>query len=383
MSGWLAVAEKLFGRPANELPSAYAVECACGRQVSGARSGAEQVTFCAACGTALFVLPRSVYPRPRGVQAEPAVRPPIPAKPQSRRTAHPVKTPRAAVPKPARVADRPPADSKPDEPVASHPEPVFDRNPKIEPPRLRRKLLGPVRLVVLGIAAVIGLTMWWSYRVSRRNEAERTLATSIRLAQQAFEENDLGEAANRFRDVRAALDTLGRTDSRAQELRQTAAEISASADLARSSLYDILNEAVATTERSGRALWADTFRSSYRDEWVLIDALVTRTSDSSGGRRFEIDLPLTAGGGRVQIVGDLACFERAVPGGSARRVIFAAQLDDFTTVPQNGAAWRIVLRPATAFLWSAPEHLERLGVEVDDETKRILAEQSSLPGMYQ
>jgi hypothetical protein len=207
----------------------------------------------------------------------------------------------------------------------------------------------------------------------------------VKQAQRALDENDLVEAARRFQDVRAALDLLGRSDSHARALRQTAKEITASAELARSSLFEILHEAVATTARSGETMWSDTFRSSYRDEWVLIDAQVIRSADSSTGQRFEIDFPLSTGAERVLIVGDLACFEQAVPGGSPRRVIFAAQLDEFShQANQDEAAWRIVLRPATAFLWSAPENLERLGFDVvDDDTKRVLAEQSSLLERYQ
>jgi hypothetical protein len=236
----------------------------------------------------------------------------------------------------------------------------------------------------LGVAVVIALTVWWSQHVRARNEAERTLTSSVRLAEQALEDSDLVEAARLYQHVRAALDILGRTDSRARELRQTASEITASADLARLSLFEILNEAVGTTARSGASMWADTFRSSYRDEWVLIDALVTRSSNPSTGQRFEIEFPLSSGAEQVRFAGDLACFERAVPGGSPRRVIFAAQLDDFARdTKQDEPTWRVVLRPATAFLWSAPENLERLGFEVDEETKRILAEQASLQETYQ
>jgi hypothetical protein len=383
MSGWLAVAEKLFGRPAGELPTSYTIECACGRQMSGTRGTAEQVTFCAACGTALFVLPHSVYPRPRGMPVEPAAPSPPASQPQRRRVANPAGAPRETAPKTRRPPDDVPTQPRRGEPSALQGDPVLERTPKFNAARLRRKLLSPVRLVLMGVAVVTGLTVWWSIRVSARNEAERILVSSVKLAQQALDENDLGGAAQRFQEVQKALDTLGRTDSRARELRQTTAEITASADLVRSSLYDILNEAVGTTARSGATMWEDVFRSSYRDEWVLIDAHVTRTADASSGQKFEIEYPLSTATERVMVVGDLECFERAVPGGSPRRVIFAAQLGDFSHVPRGEAAWQIVLRPATAFLWSAPEHLERLGIEIDEETKQVLADQSSLLGMYQ
>lgn len=382
MSGWLAVAEKLFGRPAGELPSAYQIECACGRKVSGARGDRVHISYCAACGTALVVLPKSVYPRPRGLSVEAAV----PAQPASRsprrRTAK-----RAQDHAPGRSKSEPAAEQAPRPPVRDDPpstrRDLPNRIPQIDAPRLRRKILSPVRVVLLGVALVSGLTVWWSARVRERNDAERTLSAAVRQAQQALDEHDLGEAAQRYQEIRQALNTLGRSDSRANELRQTAVEIIASANLARSSLFDILEEAMATMARSGSAMWTDTFRSSYRDEWVLIDAVVTRAAEPSARERFEIDFPLSSGTDRAVIVGDLTCFERAVPGGSPRRVIFAAQIAEFTHAPADQAAWRVVLRPATAFLWTASDNLERLGVEIDDGTKQVLAEQSALLGVYQ
>ena len=123
MSGWLAVAEKLFGRPAAELPTSYTIECACGRQVSGTRSAADQVSFCAACGTALFILPHSVYPRPRGVPVEPVASSRPGSAPQRRRIPKPAEEPREAVRK-----SGPPADDIPTPPqlAPSHPfhEPI-------------------------------------------------------------------------------------------------------------------------------------------------------------------------------------------------------------------------------------------------------------------
>ncbi|MBI3861688.1 MAG: hypothetical protein HY290_07315 [Planctomycetia bacterium] len=386
MSGWRAVAEKLLGRRASEPASSYEIDCACGRKVGGTRGSTEHVAYCVACGTALFVLPQSVYPRPRANPAEPAASP---------------KTDRARR-KPVVISEPPVAERPPEAPPPSQresgtarnglrtgrelPAPPEQASPQprsLAGPRPRRRIVTPVRLVLAGVAAVISLTVWWSLRVAAHSQAERTIVTASRLAQQALEENDLAQAARHFQEVRQALDVLGRTDSRAREMRQTADEITASAELARSSLFDILHEAAATTTRSGKAMWDDTFRSSYRDEWVLIDAHVTRTAEPASGRKFSIEFPLADGADRAVVVGDLACFERIVQGGSSQRVIFAAQLEDVVRDAGGEKSWQFVLRPATAFLWAAPDNLERIGVDVDDDTRRLLADQSGLLGVYQ
>jgi hypothetical protein len=202
------------------------------------------------------------------------------------------------------------------------------------------------------------------------------------LGQQALDDNDLNEASRQFQEVRRALDVLGRDDARALALRQTAAEITASADLTRTSLYEILREAVTTSTGKGRHdAWSDTFQSSYHGEWVVIDANVSRLQEESGGRKFQIDFPLVHGMHRATVVGDLPCFERVVAGGSPQRVIFAAQLEEVSPKSAGSTAWQVVLRPATAFLWSASGNLARIGFETDEATERLLASQSSAVGV--
>jgi hypothetical protein len=241
-----------------------------------------------------------------------------------------------------------------------------------------------VRIVLLGVVVVSGFTVWWSLRVSARNAAELTLTASIKQAQQALDQNDLSEAAHGFQEVKQALDILGRTDPQAQALRQTAAEITASAALAEKSLSDILHEVLENTAGASDTARATAAFSKYRDQWVLIDAQVTRQGNLSAKSRFEIEFPLLLGSEKVRIVGDLGCFERMVMGGSPRRVIFAAQLEDFTHgITSNESGWCVRLRPETAFLWSDSDNLARLGMEVDAETNRVLQEQSNLREVYQ
>lgn len=406
MSRWLKVAEGLFGGRVSN-PSPFEIHCACGRTVSGVRTASAQTQTCPVCQTRLFVLPACVYPQPRAPKRKAMVVPPKPApavdpesveqepvkpatvKPQS------AKPPAATLAEPKRKTRAPTETERKPGAISSKPHdslPAAARHiaDSADLDRLRRKLLSPVRLVLAGVALVVGLTVCWIWHLSALNQAERTVVAAARQAEQALEEHDLGEAARQYRQVHSALDVLGRNDSRARGMRQTAAELSAAADLARSSLLDILHEASSPTSSAGRESWAETFRSNYRDEWVVLDARISRVVDAAEGRRYDIDFRLADGPPdnlhQAVIVADLPAFDtvlsRETAGSSEpRRVIFAAQLDDCYPDPGHPKTWQIVLRPATGFLWSSVQHLELVGVTADDETKQLLADQTKLLGI--
>jgi hypothetical protein len=248
--------------------------------------------------------------------------------------------------------------------------------------RLRRKIFTPVRLVLAGVVAVVALTGWWMLHLRALDQAERTVVSASRLGEQSLANNDLAEAARQYRMVRTSLDLLGRNDPPSRLLRQTADELMAAAELSRASLFDMLREAGESEGGRAGLSWTETFRLSYRNSWVVLDAPVTRAVGRSGGYRFDIDFPLPVGRDRGTVVGDLAIFDKAVsPDGTSTRVIFAAQLDDCRREPEHKGVWKISLRPATAFLWSSAGRLELLGIGIDDATKRVLDEQSGLLGI--
>jgi hypothetical protein len=242
---------------------------------------------------------------------------------------------------------------------------------------LRRKVFSPVKLVLAGVAAVVALTTWWIVHLRNLDEAERIVVASARLGDAALQDHDLTEAARQYKKVRRALDLLGRSDPQARVLRQTAAETSAAADLSRASLFELLHDAAEAETGKTHLTWNETFNSSYRDEWVVLDAQVSRSADPAAGRRYVVDFPLAEGRNRAVLVADLAAFDKALSaGGNPQRVVFAAQLDDCRRDPKNADTWLIVLRSKSGFLWSSGDNLELLGVNVDDETRQILADQS-------
>ncbi len=383
MDGWLAVAEKLFRRRSSQPPPPYEVLCGCGEVVRGERSNSVQRPICPVCQATLFVLPASVYPTPRAPRRK------LLLAPRSRSTTDASASAEADAeaglpPKVLKTARARPAAEAADS--AATPLSVPKRSVRQivgESPlsqkldRVRHKLFTPVKLVLASVLGVVALTGWWILHLHQRDEAERVVVAAARLAEQALEERDLGEAARQYRKVRAALDLLGRSDPQARALRQTAAEISAGSELCRASLIDILHDAADAAAGKTGLDWKETFNSSYRDEWVVLDAQVSRAADPATRPRYIVDFPVAEGESHGVVVADLEVFDKALSaGGGAQRVVFAAQLDDCRRDSQHDNTWLIVLRPRTGFLWSSGENLELLGFGVDEATKQVLAEQS-------
>jgi hypothetical protein len=383
MSGWLTAAHDLFRRRAGA-PTPFEIQCVCGKVVEGQRSAVAQTINCPACGAPLFVLPASVYPVPKAPKRKVFVAP----KAAKRTRRQPIYKPRAEEYSPTPASEPSPGGPEAEGPIAPTPKPgPVEREAAPQPPpapsrdRLRRRLFSPVRIVLAGVAVVVSLTVWWALRHAARDQAERTIVSAAKLGEQALSEHDLGEAARQFQKVHDALDLLGRTDPHARALRQTARETTAAAELAKTSLFDILHEAANTASSES---WSATFRSNYRDEWVVLDALVARSTDPSSTQRYEIRFPIAQGKSHAVVVGDLTAFDKTLSrGGEPERVIFAAQLDDCIRDPHSENGWRIVLRSGTGFLWSSASNLEILGMTIDDGTKSVLVAQCGYLGVAQ
>jgi hypothetical protein len=386
MAGWLSVAEKLFRSGTTRTPQPFEVICACGQTVAGLRTDGVQTRNCPNCGVSLFILPVSVYPLPktpkRNLVTAPAPKEepvPDPAVEADRIAGLPPKV--GKLKGTARVIEKPaPEVKKPPGPPRRPVKQVLrEAVVSLELDRHCRRIFRPVRLVLVAVIGVIGLTGWWLVHQQRRDAAERLIVSAVKLGEQALADHDLVEAARQFQQVRAALDVLGRNDHQSRALRQTARETTAAADLSRSSLFDLLHEAVESESGKVHLTWDETFRTGYRDEWVVVDAMVSRLAENAGGRRFEIDFPLTEGRHRAILVADLDAFDKVLAAGqSPQRVVFAGQLDECR---KHEETWLIALRPSTGFLWSSAANLELLGVPLDDATKQLLADQTGQLGL--
>jgi hypothetical protein len=384
MDGWLAAAENLFRRRAIQPPPPFELTCVCGHVITGQRTSSIQRPTCPECQTTLFVLPASVYPAPKGPRRKVFVpAKPVPAPDPSDPPADdaeaglPPKVVKTATARPAAEVPAPAGAPVVRPPRRSVRQIVGESPLTLKLDRLRRKVFSPVKLVLAVVAAVVALTSWWIVHLRNLDEAERVVVAAARLGDEALQDHDLAEAARQYKKVRKALDLLGRSDPQARVLRQTAAETTAAADLSRESLFELLHDATEAETGKTHLTWNETFNSSYRDEWVVLDAHVSRSADPAARRRYVVDFPLAEGRNRAILIADLDVFDKALSaGGNPQRVVFAAQLDDCRRDPKNADTWLIVLRSKTGFLWSSGDNLELLGVNVDDETKQILADQS-------
>lgn len=389
MSGWLKSATNVFRRKSNAPPQPYAIICGCGERLKGERIQSEQSVTCPACQATLFVLPASVYP---------LLRPPVPkivARSSSAKGGAGLTDAdsrgmhiASAAGGRTQVGSRTSVGNGQSAPA--NPERTFhDRlRQAFEPDslhRLRRKLFTPVRIVLIGVACVVAMTVWWIGHMRALDRARVTLATVPRLAETALEEGDAPEAARQFALIRKSVDLLGRDDSQSRQWRQLARETAVISDLASAPLHEILNQAAESAVKGEAGAWSSTFRASFHDGWVLIDAPVSRNSDTSSGSRYTVDFPLAVADTHGKLVADLKVLEPALAGAeSPRRVIFAAQLADcrLDTDPANSEpVWRIELRPETGFLWSGTETFRMLGMPVDEESLGVLAAQSKLLGI--
>ena len=359
-------------------PQPFEVPCeSCGSPVTGTRSAEGRFEPCAACGTAAFVLPADVYPRPPAPAAS--------RKPRKKKTR---KTGAAA------EFDAAPGPAAPARPAAAGAG--GDRGWRRSARRSRRRAT-PVRLAALGTATVLAATVWWAARGAAAEAARQTLADAPAAVEAALAERRFEAAAAAAAAEADALATLGRGDSpRARRARQLAREATAAAGLASQTPLQIAAEAAAARTPTARAAWADAFDALHRGRWVVVDDLAAAVPppepaggafDQHGeehqqqkhhppaktppGPRIELLYPLSAGGVRARLVGD-----PAVPAGLSvtdppRRVVFAARYGACVRVadPLGGEpVWELRLEPGTAFLWATPDTLAAAGLDVSEET---------------
>jgi hypothetical protein len=238
------------------------------------------------------------------------------------------------------------------------------------------------QLLVLGIAVAVGLTGYAMFRSRQRAGAEVALGEALRRGRTAIAARDFAEAAKHFQQAADAIAVLGREDPTARAIRQFAREVNAVVHLCPKPLHELLAEACATDAGRFGVSWSEVFRTSFRDTWLVCEALVTRNSAGGAGDvRFLVDHPVFSGSQSAVLRAELRAFDSLGIETEPRYVIFAAQLQDVAPGPPGSNSWTMTLRPDTAFLWCLADNLDAIGMPVDDQTKAILAEQSRRLGI--
>jgi hypothetical protein len=303
-------------------PPPFAVECACGTVVRGARSPKPQVLTCAGCGKPVFVFPAA-----------------------------------ASVFGPA---------------AAAAPMPAWAG-------RLRF-WLPPAAAAVLALA-VVGMVIAAIVRGHRPapgvatgaevSEARAAILLTDRhnAAHAALEEGSYRLA---LRELDAARDLLARhpravDPERANQLRRWRRQADLLADLLPESVSDIVRHSVGRADRE----WDAVFRERYAGKSLVLDARVFR--DAAG--HVHVDYQLEAAGGVGEWDFDQLKLLDGLPLQQPQRLMFGFRLRAVRRLARD--RWTVVPEPDSGVLLTDPVVLTGLSVPADDELSEVLRRQAA------
>ena len=333
----------------------FDVVCACGQRHSGVRGDEYQVLECDACGRRLFVLPVCPYPEVDEL-AEGGRRK---AEGERRKTKRGGQRSEVGGQKSEIRGQR----SERGEASDSQPSTL---NSQLDAAAPRRKLVTPLRLVVVGIVALLAATGVWQYRQSVRAQAERDFREYADRGDAALKEHDFAAAFEEYREAVAALDKLGRDDEKSRRVRQMFRESRAASGLATKALADILAE-VRENSAVDPEGWQRQFQSDYAGRWFVLDTRIRRMHTDELGDYVQIDYLQAFGGRPVDLVVTGTAFDSLNLDETPRPAILAVELSSCELGGVNGDRWIVRCKPETAFLWSDYENFRALGFDVAAE----------------
>lgn len=380
MSSWLSQAKlALSGRDAQVASEPIEFACPCGHKVEATRRSTFQRVLCDSCGEPFFLLPIDVYPRPVM-----KVR-----KVKSSKTADPTQSKssgKSAAPTEAAL-ERSSADRQ------------AQRQAAVAKVRAQ---FTPLRLIVLSLLAVIGLTGWWQWNRSARSSADVEFKSASAAGMTALQKSDFVEAAQHFGRATAAADLLKRTDVAAEQVRQRFRQLTALNSLLTRSLFEVIEAARATRLRDNVLAAESEFATLHAGRWVVLQSEVIPPATSktvSWEQRIQIfdeplflmaSLPVFS---KVQATSPLpAATPEAVPANAPppsmsalndlgqREVMFAAQVESLKWNAEK-AAWVLTLKSSSGFLWTDYDLLIAAGLPPDElhtevQLRAMLTEQS-------
>jgi hypothetical protein len=371
MAGWLSRTTSLFKQPL-PAPEPFEVECDCGGKLVGQRAPTYQRPTCPVCDRPVFVLPANVYPRqkpkspPKNIPTKPTdpgktARPSSNSVVDDRPPQIPLKVARGKTSIAGRDVSSPP-----------EPEPALLREP-------RRPIFTPLRLVTVAILCVSALTargLWSRHLIET---AKKTVAVAADAGTAAVRELDFATGAKELERARLAVDLLGRKDQTAEEIRRLSREATVLANLASSSLTEVLQDTLSNA-KPGQT---EPLRMASLDKnaWVIFDTGLIPNGE--GPNRFLVDAPMVLGKISVQIEIESATLARVAvssDGTESPRIIFAAQLEEISSPAGEPLTSVLKLNGKTAILWTSYDTYGAVGyrpfdTESEKQTKAILERQ--------
>jgi hypothetical protein len=360
MAGWLSKASDAFRKPEPPAPETYEVACDCGGRVAGERTTSVQRPPCPACGTRIFILPANIYPRPTKA-------PSSKTSPREKSVKSKQGNESTAAKGPSGASSSTKSSSLPPEP----PPTVTESGIALD---TRVKVITPIRLIVLAMVVVCGLTgrgLWHRYRVEH---AKSVVAQSTEAGMKAVQASDFVLAAKELERARDAVDLLKRTDEEAQTVRRLCREAIAARGMADDSLLDVIHKSLSDIQPG--KLESKRFDGIYRDTWVLFDSPLLVSSDAN--QPCVVDVAITHSGRPVRIEVTSNLLRRAAqqaPAETPLRVIFAAKLVQLVPAHDAQVEAQLQLDGDSVVLWTTYETYEALGYMEDDPDQQRLTKE--------
>lgn len=408
MANWFGSSAGLLKGRAPDAPQPFEIDCECGQRHTGLRRQHHQRIICKSCGSAIFILPKDVYPAS-------SESPPVNSAKVWSDEAYdnenvfdeteaevddaPPKAKRKTAAKPEKKSSPPAATTTAKSPPQELPAPKPARPKRAKP---QGPLITPLRLVAGAMLVIVAVTAFFVVRNQRLEDAKRRLAQSIEQFNEAVTERDWPMARNRINEVVECLDILDRHDMVALRHRQFHREIKAMNDLASSSLFDILEESDANEARNPND-WQATFNSHHAGRWLVMELPARRgepikreDEDSDAAAvtepelpqfEYEFSFPISVGHKNrfVDIDLEILALDKLAWEDTGRSVVVAAQLSSMQ-LAADGSHWTVTFEPSTAFLWANTETYEGVGFEFSEwnpraELEALLAEQAVAIGI--
>ena len=234
-------------------------------------------------------------------------------------------------------------------------------------------------MIALLMVAISALTIGFLWHRNAIAIAQATVSTAADAAKVAIREKDFALGAKEYERARLAVDLLGRTDQTSDEIRRLSKEATALANLASSSLIEILQEALSDAKPNQ----TESLRIASLDKnaWVIFD---TRLIPIDGKDRFLVDAPIILGKVTIQIEIMSAVLAR-VPQNDEDppRVIFAAQIEEISAPQGDPPKSKLMLNGKSAILWTSYDTYFAIGFrpvdsEYEQQTKGLLQRQLEL-----
>ncbi|QDV48895.1 hypothetical protein [Gimesia fumaroli] len=378
MADWLKIPSKKKRRE-EDIPEPYEIVCVCGVSLSGYRRKTPFRHACQQCDEVYFILPRNSYPAPKARKKKKQV-------PASQQFAELIlNTPFMAKLKEKRKQKQAAA-QKAGEAAAK-----ATTKPKVSPfelPPPRTKLITPFRGILAGIVLIVGLTAYGILHSRKLDQASETLKTATIAGEDLLKQGDLPGANNAYLDAFHALNVLGRTDQRANEIRQTSLELQAINSQAVSPLFEIADEAVTKIKQSDAESWESLFDVRYAGTWMIFEAsLVPLAEDPETQEpRYRLNFPVLLDEYTLYLELTSPSFLEYLKRHPGQPLIFAAQMKGFQQEADQSDTGIIELDGKTTFLWSHLDLYEQLGIQFDEfhnreHIERLLTQQTQFLGL--